>query len=215
MWVWSLCQEDPVEEGTANHSRILVWRIPWTEEPDGLQSIGSQRVEHDWSDLAHMHRYIQLSSVTQSCPTLCNPMDCSTPGLPVHHQTLVLAQTNAHLISDDIQLSHPLLSPSPPALNLSQRQGFSKESVLHIWWPKYWGFSFSISPSNEYLQLISFRMDWLDLFAIQGTFKSLLQYHSLKASILWCSAFFIVQLSHPYMTTGKPLLWLDWPLSAK
>ena len=160
-----------------------------------------------------MHRYIQLSSVTQSCPTLCNPMDCSTPGLPVHHQTLVLAQTNAHQINDDIQLSHPLLSPSPPALNLSQHQGFSKESVLHIWWPKYWGFSFG--PSNEYLQLISFRMDWLDLFAIQGTFKSLLQHHSLKASILWCSAFFIVQLSHPYMTIGKPLLWLDWPLSAK
>ena len=162
MWVWSLCGEDPVEEGMANHSRILVWRIPWTEEPDGLQSIGSQRVEHDWSDLAHMHRYIQLSSVTQSCPTLCNPMDCSTPGLPVHHQTPVLAQTNAHQINDDIQLSHPLLSPSPPALNLSQHQGFSKESVLHIWWPKYWGFSFSISPSNEYSQLISFRMDWLD-----------------------------------------------------
>ena len=136
------------------------------------------------------YRYIPLSSVTQSCLTLCNPMDCSMPGLPVHHQILVLAQIHAHRIGDDIQPSHPLLSPSPPAFNLSQHQGFSKESVLHIWWPKYWSFSFSISPSNEHSQQISFRIDWFDLLALQGTFKSLLQHHSLKASILWCSAFF-------------------------
>ena len=98
-----------------------------------------------------------------------------------------------------MQPSHPLSSPSPPAFNLSQRQGLSNESVLQIRWPKYWSFSFSISPSNEYSGLISFRMDWLDVLAVQGTLKSLLQHHSSKASILQRSAFFIVQLSHPYM----------------
>ena len=97
------------------------------------------------------------------------------------------------------------MSPSPPALNLSQHQVFSRESVLHIRWPKYWTFSFSISPSNEYSELISFRMDWLDLLAVQGTLKSLLQHHSSKASILWHSASFIVQFSHPSMTTGKTI----------
>ena len=104
-----------------------------------------------------------------------------------------------------IQPSHPLSSPSPPALNLSQNQGFSNESALCIWWPKYWSFSFSISLSNEHPGLISFRMDWLYLLAVQGTLKSLLQHHSSKASILLGSAFFTVQLSHPYMTTGKTI----------
>ena len=103
-----------------------------------------------------------------------------------------------------IQPSHPLSSPSPPAFNLSQHQAFSNESVLHIRWPKYWSFSFSISPSSEYSGPISSRMDWLDLLAVQGTLKSLLQQHSSEASILWRSAFFIVQLSHPYLTAGKP-----------
>jgi len=106
-------------------------------------------------------------------------------------------------VGDAIQLSHPVLSPSPPAFNLSQHQGLFKESVLCIRWPKYWSFSFSISPSNEYSGLISFRTDWLDLLAVLGTLKSLLQHHSSKASILRRSAFFIVQLSHPYMSTGK------------
>ena len=132
-------------------------------------------------------------------------MDCSTPGLPVHHQLLELTQTHVHWVSDAIQPSHPLSPPSPPTFNLSQHQGLFQESVLHIRWPKYWSFSFSISPSNEYSGLISFRMDWLDLFAVQGTLKSLLQHHSSKASILCCLAFFIVQLSHPYMTTGKTI----------
>ena len=99
--------------------------------------------------------------------------------------------------------SHPLLFPSLPAFNLPSTRVFSNESVLCIRWPKYWSLSFSISPSNEYSGLISFRMDWLDLLAVQGTLKSLLQHHSSKASILWCSAFFTVQLSHPYTTTGK------------
>ena len=148
---------------------------------------------------------IPFSLVAQLCPALCDPMDCSTSGLRVHHQLPELTQTLAHRVSDAIQPSHPLSSPSPPAFNLSQDQGLPSESVLCIRWPKYWSFSFSISPSNEYSGLISFRMDWLDLLAVQRTLKSLLQYHSSKASILWCSAFSIVQLSHSYMTTGKTL----------
>ena len=161
-----------------------------------------------------MCREYQFSSVSQSCLTLSDPMDCRTPGLPVHHQLLEFTQTHVHGVSDAIQLSHPLSSPSPPAFKLFQHQVFSNESVLHITWPKYWSFSFSISPPNEYSGLISFRMDWLDLLAVQGTLKSLLQYHSSKASILWRLAFFIVQLSHSYMTTGNIAL-TDGPLLAK
>ena len=109
----------------------------------------------------------QFSSVAQSCLTLCNPMDCSTPGLPVHHQLPEFTQTHVHWVGDAIQPSHPLSSPSPPAFSLSQHQGFfSNESVLHIKWSNYWSFSFSISPSNEYLGLISYRMDWLDCLAV-------------------------------------------------
>ena len=141
---------------------------------------------------------MQLSSVTQSHPTLCDRLDYSTPGLPVHHPLLEFTQTHIHWISDSIQPSHPLLSPSPPAFNLSHWSiwVFSNESVLCIRWPKYWSFSFSISPSKEFPGLISFRMDWLDLLAIQGTLKSLPQHHSSKASILWHSVFFMVQFSH-------------------
>ena len=128
-------------------------------------------------------------------------MDCSTPGLPVHHQLLEFIQTHVHRVGDAIQPSHPL-SFCSPTFNLSQHQGLFNESVLCIKRPKYWGFSFSISPSNEYSGLISFRIDWFYLLAFQGALKSLLQHCSSKASILWCSAFFIVQLSHPYMTTG-------------
>ena len=109
----------------------------------------------------------QFSSVTQSCLTLCDPMDCSAPGFHVHHQLPKLAQTHVHQVGDAIQPSHPLLSPSPPVFNLSQNQVFPNESVLRIRWPKYWSFSVSISPSSEYSELISFRMDWLDLFAVQ------------------------------------------------
>ena len=141
----------------------------------------------------------QFSSVTQSCLTLCNPMNRSTPGLPVHHQLLESTQTNAHWVTDAIQPSHPLSSPSPPTFNLSQHQGLSQWAALHIRWPKFWSFSFSISPSNEHPGLISFRMDWLDLLAVQGTLVSLLQHHSSKASILRRSAFFIVQFSHDYL----------------
>ena len=128
-------------------------------------------------------------------------MDCSTPGFPIHHQLLELAQTHVPGVGDAIQPSHPLSSPSPPAFNFPRIRVFSNESVLHIRWPKYWSFSFTISPSNEHSGLISFRMDWLDLLVVQGTLKSLLQHHNSKASVLRCSAFFIVQLSHPYMTS--------------
>ena len=150
---------------------------------------------------------IQFSSVAQLCPTLCDPMNHCTPSLPVHHQLPESTQTHVHWVGDAIQQSHPLSSPSSPALNLPQVRVFSNESALCIRWPKYWSFSFNISPSNEYSGLISFRMDWLDLLAVQGTSKSLLQHHGSKGSILQRSSFFIVQLSHPYMTTGKTIAW--------
>ena len=132
-------------------------------------------------------------------------MNCSTPGLPVHHQLPEFTKTNVHPVGDAIQPSHILSSPSLPAPNPSQHQSLSNESTLCMRWPKYWNFSFSISPSKEHPGLIFFRMDWLDLLAVQGTLKSLLQLHSSKASILQRSAFFTVQLSHPYMTTGKTI----------
>ena len=115
----------------------------------------------------------QFSSATQSYPALCDPMDCSTPGFLIHHQLLELTQTHVHRDSDTIQPSHPLSFPSPPAFNNSQHQGLF-QGVLHIRWPKYWSFSFSISSYNEYSGLISFRIDWFDLLAFQGTLKSLL-----------------------------------------
>ena len=157
----------------------------------------------------------QFSSVTKLWLTLWDPMDCSTPGFPVLHQLPELTQTRVHWVGDAIQPSYPLSTPSPPTFNLSQHQGFSSESVLHIRWPKYWSFSFNVSPSNEHPGVISFRMDWLDLLAVQGTLKSLLQHHSSKASILWCSAFFIVQLSHPYMTIGKIVALTRWTFLTK
>ena len=130
-------------------------------------------------------------------------MNRSTPGLPVHHQLPEFTQT--HVQTHAIQPSHPLLSLSLPAPNPSQHQSFSNKSTLRMRWPNFWSFSFSIIPSKEIPGLISFRMDLLDLFAVQGTLKSLLQHHSSKASILQRSAFFTVQLSHPYMTTGKTI----------
>ena len=128
---------------------------------------------------------VQFSSVSHVW--LCDPMDCSTPGLPVHHQLPELTQTHVHWVSDAIQPSHPLPSPSPPASIFTSIWVFSNESVLLIRWPKFWSFSFNISPSDECSELISFRMDWLDLLAVQGTLKSLLQHHSSKASIFWHS----------------------------
>ena len=146
-----------------------------------------------------------ISSVqfSGSVPTIWDSTNSSRPGLPVHHQLPESTQTHVHWVSDAIQPSHPLLSPSPPAFSHSSIRVFSNESVLCIRWPKYWSFSFSISPSNEYSGLISFRIDWLDLLAVRGNLKSLLQQHSSKAWVIWHSAFFIVQLSQPYMFTGK------------
>ena len=139
-------------------------------------------------------------------------MNRSTPGLPVHHQLLEFTQTQVHRVSDAIQPSHPLSSPSPipPSIKV-----FSNESMPHMRWPKYWSFSFSIIPSKEHPGLISFIRDWFHLLAVQGTRKSLLQQNSSKASILWRSACFTVQLSHPYMTTGKTTALTRWTFVAK
>ena len=142
-------------------------------------------------------------------------MKSSTPGLPVHHHLLEFTQTHVQWVHDAIQPSHPhrpllLLPPIPPSIRV-----FYNESTLHIKWPKYWSFSFSIIPSNEHPGLISFRMEWLDLLAVQGTLKSFLQHHSSKALILRCSAFFTVQLSHPYMTTGKTIALTRWTFADK
>ena len=142
-------------------------------------------------------------------------MNHSMPGLPVHHQLLEFTQSCIHRVHDAIQPSHPLLFPSPPALHPSQLQGLFQWVNSCMRWPKYWSFSFSISPSNEHPRLISFRMDWLDLLAVQGTLKSLLQHHSSKASILRHSAFFTVQLSHPCMTTGKTISLTRWTFFGK
>ena len=141
--------------------------------------------------LLQLWAWVTCCSVTQSCLTLCDPMDCSKPGFLVLHHLLELAHTHVHWLSDAIQRSRALSSPSPPAFNLSQHlsQVFSNESSLRIKWPKYWSFNFSISPSNEYSGLISFRTDWFDFLAVQGTFKSLPQHHSSKASVLQFSAF--------------------------
>ena len=142
-------------------------------------------------------------------------MNHSTPVLPVHHQLPEFTQTHVHRVGDAIQPSHPLSSPYSPAPNPSQHQGLSNESTLRMRWPKYWSFSFSISPSNKHPRLISFRMDWLHLLAVQETLKSLLQHDSSKASILWHSALFTVQLSHPYMTTAKTTALTRWTFVGK
>ena len=169
-------------------------------------------IERGWR---HLRNSVQFSSVAQSCPTLCDPMDRSTPGLPVHHQLrsspkpvfIKSVMPSSHLI-----LCRPLLClpPIPPSIRV-----FSNESTLHMRWPKYWSFSFNISPSNEHPGLISFRMDCLDLLAVQGTLKSLLQHHSSKASMLQHSAFFTVQVSHLYMTTGKTIALTRWTFVGK
>ena len=147
--------------------------------------------------------FVQFSSVAQSCPTLCDPMNCRTPGLPVHHHLPEFTQTHVHRVRDAIQPSSHLILGRPflllPPISPSIRV-FSNESTLHMRCPKYWSFSFSMIPSKEIPGLISFRMDCLDLLAVQGTLKSLLQHHSSKASILWPSAFFTVHLSHYYYT---------------
>ena len=160
-----------------------------------------------WSGLPFpslIKRFSHFSSV-QSCPILWYPMNHSMPGLPVHYQLPEFTQTHVHRVGCATQPSHPLSFLSPPAPNPSQHQSFPMSQLLRMRWPKYWSFSFSIIPSKDHPGLISFRMDWLEILAVQGTLKSLLQHHISKASILWHSAFFTIQLSHPYMTTGKTI----------
>ena len=212
MPIQCLGQEDPLGEDMAIHFKILACRIPWTEEPGGLQSMGLQRVRHDWSDLAQsqdsIYKYIRNR---KSWILRISVANLVTPWTAAHLASLSITNSwslpklmSIELVmpSNYLLLCRPLLLL--PSIFPSIRV-FSNESALHIRWPKYWSLSFNISPSSEHPGLNSFRMDWLDLLAVQGTVKSLLQYHSSKASILWCSAFFIVQLSHPYMTTGKTI----------
>ena len=235
--VRSLDWEDPLEEGMATHSSILAWRIPWTEEPGGLQSMGSHRVRHDWATNTFTLPVLYLLYQPDSPDLIHKPHHMKesvteplSPGMGTSGISWALSVQFSHSVVSDSLQPHGLQHTTPPCLSklmsiesvmpsnhllccpfllppsiFPSIRVFSNESVLHIRWSKYWSFSFSISPSNEYSGLISFRIDWLDLLAIQGTLKSLLQHPSLKASILWCSAFFMVQLSHPYMTTGKTI----------
>ena len=180
--------------------RSLTGYSPWSHKESDTHDSATE-LNWTWA-LSTVLSVVCLAA--QSCPTFCDPMDCSMPGFPVHHQLLELAQTHVHsksvTPSNRLILCHPLLLL--PSIFPSIRV-FSNESALCLRWPKDWSFSFSISPSSEYSGLISFRMDCLDLLAVQGTLKNLLQHHSSKASVLQCSAFFIVQLSHPYLATGK------------
>ena len=157
----------------------------------------------------------QIRSVAQSCPTLCNPMNCSTPGLPVHHQLPEFTQTQVHWVSDAIQPSHPLSSPSPPAPNPSQHQGLFQWVNSSHEVAKVLEFQLQHHSLQRIPRAISFRMGWLDLFAVQGTLRSLLQHQSSKASILRRSAFFTAQLSHPCMTTGKTIALTRWTFVGK
>ena len=159
------------------------------------------------TDLTFIHKCHSVQFSRSVVSDSLQPMNCSMPGLPVHHLSIELLMPSSHLI-----LCRPLLLLPPilPSIRV-----FSNESALRMRWPKYWSFRFNISPSNEHPGLISFRMDWLDLLAVQGTLKSLFQHHSSKASILRCSAFFIVQLSHPYMTTGKTTALTRWTFISK
>ena len=216
--VWSLSQEDPLEKEMATHSSTLSWKIPGTDESDRPQSMGSQRVRHDWATSLHFTNILAWEIPrtgesgglqSSSVQSLSRVQLFATPWTTAHQASLSISNSwslpklmsiESVMPSNHLILCHPLL-PLPSIF--PNIRVFSNELDLRIRWPKYWSFSFNISPSNEHPGLISFRMDWLDLFAVQGTLKSLLQQHSSKASILWHSAFFIVHLSHPYMTTGK------------
>ena len=174
----------------------------------------------------YLFKYIMTLFITQAQCCCCSvtqlvmfhswqPMNCSTPGFPALHHLLEFAQTHIRWISDAIQPSHPLSSPSASAFNFSSIRVFFNDLTLPIRWPKYWSFSFSISPCNKYSGLISFRIGWFDLLAVQGTLKRLFQHRGSKASILQCSAFFMAQLSHPYVTTGKTIALTIQTLLAK
>ena len=198
----------------ATHSTILAWknlmdRGAWqatvygvTKEPDTTQQLNNKTYV--------LGALENCCWVTEYCLNLCDPMDCSTTGFPVLHNLPEFVQIHVQWVYDATQPSHPLSPPSPlPSIFLSIRI-FSNISAFCIRCPKYWSFSFSISPSNEYLGLISFRIDWFELLTAQGTLKSLLQHHISKTSILQCSAFPVVQLSHPYLTSGKSIALTIW-----
>ena len=186
-----------------------------TENKKNLVEIQIVKLLNTYIEITRIKATSQFSSVDQLCPTFWDPMDCRTPGFPVHHQQSELAQTHVHWVGDAIQPSHPLWSPSPPACNLSQPQDLFQWVSSSSQVNKYWSFNFSMNPSNAYSGLTSFRMDWLDLLELKGTLKSLFQHHSSKAPILWHSAFFTVQLSHPYMTTGKAVALTRWTFVGK
>ena len=175
-------------------------REAWCAEIHGVAK--SRTRLSDWTELNWC--VYCCCSVAQLCPTFCDPMNFRMKGFFVLHHLPKTAHTHVYWVSDAIQPFHPLSFPSP-ALIFSSIRVFSNKSALCIRWPKYWSFSLRISRSNGYSALISFRISWFELLAVQGTLKSLLQHHSSKASILQCSAFFMVQLSHPYMTTGKTI----------
>ena len=207
-WVRSLGWEDYLEKGMATHSSILVWKIPWTKEPGGLQSMGWQGVRHRATN-AFTFFLSQFSSVTQAFPTLWDHKDGSAPGVPVHHQLPELAQTHVQWLRDAIQL--PLSSPSLPAFNFSQHLGLFQWVSSSHQAAKVLELQLLHQSFQWIFRMISYRSDWFDLLAVQGILKNFLQHNNLKASILQCSAFFMVQISHPYMTTGKPIIWLDGP----
>ena len=194
----------------------------WTGKPGVLQSMRQQRVGHNWATEMNWLYGINKCNTNKiqninvlSSVQLLSQVQLQHARLPCPSPTpRACSNSHIHRVSDAIQPSYPLLSPSPPAFNLSQDHSLFQGSFLHIRWPKYWSFSLSISPSNEYSGIISFRMDWFDL-AVQGTLKSLLQHHSSKAPILQHSAFFIVQLSHPHMTTGKTIALTRWTFVSK
>ena len=166
-----------------------------------------------YSHIYPVYQNIACCSVAKSCPPLQDPMDYSMSGFPVLYYLLEFAQTHVHWVSDATEPSHSLSPPFPPASMFLSIRVFSNESALHIRWPKYW--SFSISPFNEFSGLISFTIERFDLLAVQGTLRSLLQHHSSKASILQCSALFMVQLSHLYMTTRKTITLTKWTFVSK
>ena len=198
-------QKQHVSSGNGSTGSTIQQRVKGQqEEPRKVWGTGEREVQ--------MPERVQFSSVAQSSPTLCDPMNYSTSDLPVHHHLPEFTQTQVHWVCDAIQPSHSRLSPSPPAPNPSQHQSFPM-SQLFTWGGQSTGVSAGIS--KEIPGLISFRMDWLDLFAVQGTLKSLLQHHSSKPSILQHSAFFTVQLSHPYINTGKTIALTNRTLVGK
>ena len=196
----TLGREDPLEKGTATHSSILAWEIPCTEEPGRLSPQAHRELdttEHLTLLLSHFQfSSVQSLSRVRLFVTPWTAARQASLSITSSQSLLKLMSTELVMPSHHLILCRPLLLP--PLI-------FPSKSVLHNRWPKYWSFSFSISPSNEYSELISFRIEWLDLLAVQGTLKSLLKHHSSKASIFQCSAFFIIQLSHPYMATGKTI----------